>query len=326
MVIATLMRRLSALACGVLTGWLAVACSPTRDASEATRYLYVVNCDARVDKLDTHARKKVDTFHLSERSGSPPAVPSAPDGKMDGCLAQRVLVDSAARQVRLVAPKEARLDSAGLQEFQLLTLSLPDWKLMDVRPAGKLPEAPQLQQDAAGDMRVLRDSEWTPVMQMDLGGYKGYDGATGNLIVASSGSVSLLSLLSAKSDRLALGLADQRTRAFTQLADLPPTTLRHVHLAPGGGFVLIEATEGTDTSAKRSGALRLYDASSKLVAEVADERVRGMTFVALTPNGMAAYRSGSEYYFVSFGHTFGNAAVTTPIPDPASPGLVFTAQ
>lgn len=326
MVIVTSMRSVSALAFAVLTGLLAVACSPAQDVIEATRYLSVVNCDARVDKLDTHARKQVDSFHLSKHSGSPAAVPLAPDGRMDGCLAQRVLVDSAARQVRLIAPKQARLDSAGLQEFQLLTLSLPDWKLLDVRPAGKLPEAPQLQQDAAGGVRVLRNGEWTPVMQMDLRGYTGYDSAVGNLILASSGSVSLLSLLTAKSERLALGLADQRIRALTPLADVPPTTLRHVHLAPGGGFVLIEATEGTDTSAKRSGVLRLYDARGKRVAEVVDERVRGMTFVALTPNGMAVYHSGSAYYFVSFGHTFGNAAVTAPFPDPGSPGLVFTAR
>jgi hypothetical protein len=135
-----------------------------------------------------------------------------------------------------------------------------------------------------------------------------------------------LSLLSAKSDQLALGLADQRARTVTRLADPPPTTLRHVHLAPGGGFVLVEATDSRNAPARRTGALRLYDASGKPVAEWQDERIRNMAFVALTGNGMAVYSASGDYQFIAMGRPFAATPVTMPMPELAAPGLVFAAQ
>jgi hypothetical protein len=303
-----------------------LACSPAPDSRTSQRFLYVVSCDARVDKLDTVNDKKVETFHLSERSGSPPAVPAPADGKMDGCLAQRLQVDGAGKHASLIAPKQARLDSAGLQEFQALTFSLPDWKLVATQAAGKLPQAPWLQLQTGSELKVLDDAQWSPQTQLDLRHYQGQDDAVTGIIVASSGSTSLLSLLYAKSDQLALGLADPRARTLTRLTDLPTTSLRHVHLAPGGGFVLVELTEPNVSPAKRTGALRLYDSNGKQAAQWMDERLRGMSFVALTPNGKAVYRNGTEYHFVSMGRPFGSAAVTQPMPELAAPGLVLTAQ
>ncbi len=309
-----------------LAGLLAGACSSAQEAGQGQRFLYVVNCDARVDKLDTFERKKVESFNLSARSGSPPAVPTAPDGKMDGCLAQRVLVDAAAHHVSLMSPKEARLDSDGMQEFQAVTFTLPDWKLVSVQSAGRHPEAPRLQHGATGDLKVLSEAEWLPVTQLDLRGYKGHDGNLGGLILASSGNTSLLSLLSATSVRLTLGLASQTARTVVGLTNLPQTTLRHIQLAPGGGFVLVEATQTTGASASRTGVLSLYDTSGKQVAEWADQRVREMAFVALTPNGTAVYHKGLDYVFIPMGRSFGNAPVVKPMPDLAEPGLVFSAQ
>ncbi|MCC7067246.1 MAG: hypothetical protein IT523_02200 [Burkholderiales bacterium] len=305
--------------------------------SLGARYLYVVDCDGRVDKLDTEARRKVASFHLSDKSGSPPAVATAPDGKMDGCLAARVLPDASGQQVSLIAPKTARQDSEGLQEFQRLTFSLPDWKLVAAVPAGKLPEAPQLQRDASAPqgVRVLRDDQWMPVTYLDLQEYAGKSADIDGIIVESSSGVSLLSLLDApQSKQLALGLANTVTRKLTKLNDLPPTTLHHVHLAPGGGYVLVEVVNNAGNGVvTRTGALRLYDDSGKVAVGLTDERLGkpGSTlgFIALTGNGDAVYGEGGDYYFVALGRAFPNpasAAVTAPIPDPVAPGVVFAAQ
>lgn len=322
----------TALLCAV-AAWLVNACSPapapvpkiaTNNAS--TRFLYVVNCDARVDKLDSSTRKLVESFLLSERSGSPPAVAAAPDRKMDGCLAQRVVADSKGENVSLVAPKSARLDSDGLQEFQALTFVLPEWRLTATLPAGKMPEAPRLELDASGRVHVLNDENWTPVTMLDLSKYKRQDAATGGLMLASSGNSVLLSLLSAKSDKLAFALADTTALTVTRLENLPVTTAGHAHLAPGGGYVLVEATESPQTDAKTTGALKLYDAAGNRVGEWADESIRNMAFVALTPTGDAVYRSDSGYRFIALGRPFGTAAVTKPMPDLAEPGLVYAAK
>ena len=161
---------------------------------------------------------------------------------------------------------------------------------------------------------------------LDLNKYKGQEADAAGLVLASSGNTSLLSLLSAKSDKLAFGLADLTAHTVTRLDNLPPTSLGHVHLAPGGGYVLIEATEGADPQAKTTGALQLYDVVGKRVGEWKDESIRSMVFVALTPNGTAVYRSDNGYHFLAMGRPFGAASVTKPMPGLAEPGLVFSAK
>ena len=322
----------AALLCASV-GLVVAACSPApapapkvaADTGSA-RFVYVVGCDARVDKLDLADQKKVESFLLSERSGSPPAVAAAPDGKIDGCLAQRVVTDGKGESVSLIAPRNARLDSDGLQEFQALTFSVPEWKLTATLPIGKLPEAPRLKLDAAAGLRVLNDAQWTPVTMLELSKYKGQPADAAGLVLASSGNTSLLSLLSAKSEKLAFGLADSAALTVTRLDNLPVTTLGHVHLAPGGGYVLVEATESDETNAKATGALQLYDAAGKRVGEWKDEAIRNMAFVALTPNGNAVYRSDTGYHFLAMGRPFGAAAVTKPMPELTEPGLVFSSK
>jgi hypothetical protein len=102
--------------------------------------------------------------------------------------------------------------------------------------------------------------------------------------------------------------------------------LRHVHLAPGGGYVLVEVTEAAGSTAKRTGVLRLYDNNATQVAELVEPRIRDMAFVALTPNGIAVYQKGGAYDFIPMGRAFGSAKVTTPLPALAEPGLVYAAR
>ena len=337
-------RRLVVMAAAayVTLSVLLAACNKPQDAAksvvqsaQSTRFLYVVNCSGRVDKLDTRERKLVSSFTLAERSGTAtdaPAVPSlaSSGGQMDGCLAQRVLVDAAGTAVSLIAPKDARLDSNGLQDFQALTFALPQWTLTRTEPAGKLAVAPWLQRDAAGKLRMLPENPSLATVPLDLREFKGAANDIGGVLLQSSGDVSLLSLLLKDSTQLALGIANAKTRTLTTLPELPPTTLRHAHLAPGGGFVLIEATSVAAPN-QRTGALRLADANGKTVADLSDERVRNMAFIALTPNGLAVYADAAgAYHFVSLGQPFGaTEVVQSPLAAPSAapaPALVFAAE
>ena len=330
-----------AAVCAALSVFLA-ACNKPQDAvksvaqsADAARFLYVIHCDGRVDKLDTRERKLVSSFALSDRSSTSAAAPAVPSlassgGQMDGCLAQRVLVDAAGTAVSLIAPKEARTDSNGLQDFQALTFALPQWTLTSTQPAGKLAEAPWLQRDATGRLQVLPDNPLLVAAPLDLREFKAASKDIGGLLLQSSGDASLVSLLVKDSTQLALGVANAKTRTLHQLADLPPTAPRWVHLAPGGGVVLVELASAA-ASGQRTGALRLYDANGKSVADVTDERVRNMAFVALTPNGLAVYGDkAGAYHFVSLGQTFGSASVLqSPLALPSAapaPALVFSAE
>ena len=324
------MRAAPAVLLVAASGLAVIACSPTPAPAPnvsldntSNRFLYVVNCDSRVDKLDLTRQEVVASFHLNDRAGSSSAVPASPDGKIDGCLVQRVVTDVKGEKVSLIAPKSARLDSDGLQEFQALTFVLPDWRLTATLPAGKLPEAPRLKLDANGSPQVLNDAQWTPETMWDLSMYKGQDNASG-LVLESSGVAALLSLLSAKSDKLAFGLAESTARTLVNLESLPITTLRHVHLAPGGGYVLVEGTESTEKDAKTTGVVHLYNAVGEYVAERKDDSIRSMVFVALTPNGYAVYQSENRYQFIAMGRPFGALAVTKPMSELAEPGLVFS--
>lgn len=310
-----------------LLALLAAACTQRQDpASE--RFLYVVNCVASVDKLDTQEGKRIATFNLAERSALVPLLASAASG-LDGCIAERVAHDVAAKQVHVVVPTQTRLSANGSRDFQLLTFALPDWAFVSAQLAGNgLEDAPYLQRSADGALRVQPARDWTAVTEIDLREYKGAAQVSGNQIIESSGGVSLLRLFTGEPNRLLLALADQSARTLTPLTDLPSTTALNVHLAPGGGFVLVEVTEPTGTPARRTGALRLYDGSGKTVADLADEAVGTMSFLALTPNGLAIYHMGSDYRFVAVapkGQRFGSAPVTQPLPD-ARPALVFAAQ
>ncbi len=308
---------------------LLAACSQkTGIASE--RFLYVVGCEARVDKLDTAEGKKVATIALAERSPLVPKVPSAQSG-LDGCIAESVLHDATGKQVNVIVPTTTRVDSNGKRDFQWLTFALPEWTFVSAKPAGAgLEQPPFLQRDASGVIGVKWAEERSMSTELDLRDYKNTESVLANTIIESSGDSTLLRVFTADKSRFTLGLANQRTRALTLLTDLPSTTVTNVHLAPGGDYVLVEVTERTDGKSspiRRTGALRLYDAQGKSV-DVMDEGSRNSAFLALTPNGAAVYRSGDEFRFVVLaakGTRFGNAAVTLSSPE-FKPGLVFAGE
>ncbi len=308
-------------------GLLLAACSQKAEIT-SERFLYVVDCEARVDKLDTAEGKKLATITLAEQSPLVPKVPSAQSG-LDGCIAESVLHDATAKQVHVIVPTTTRVDSNGKRDFQWLTFALPEWNFVSAKPAGAgLEQPPFLQSDASGVISVKRAEDRSMATELDLRDYKNAGSVLANTVIESSGDTALLRIFTADKSRFTLGVANRRTRALTVVTDLPSTTVANVHLAPGGDYVLAELTEPNSAPTTRTGALRLYDAAGKSVADVQDAAIRNSVFLALTPNGSAVYRSGSEYRFVTVapkGHRFGNAAVTQSSPE-FKPGLVFAAQ
>lgn len=311
----------------VMATMFTAACSQKPELA-GERFLYVIDCEARVDKLDTVEGTKLASIALAERSPLVPKVQSAQSG-LDGCIAESVLKDATGNLVNVIVPTTTRVDSEGKRDFQWLTFALPDWTFVSAKPAGAgLEQPPFLQREGGGAVSVaLAESRNTPP-ELNWRDYKNTAAVLATTILQSSGDTSLLSVFTTDKSRFTVGLANQRTRVLTLLADLPSTTVTNVHLAPGGDYVLAEITEPNSSPINRTGALRLYDATGKSVADVRDEAIRNSAFVALTPNGSAVYRSGSEYRFIMIapkGTRFGNAAVTQSSLE-LQPGLVFAAQ
>lgn len=312
---------------------LLAACSPkaaqeTGAAQPDARFLYVVDCEAQVDKLDTVKAERLTTIALAQQSERVPKVASAQSG-LDGCIAESVLQDPTTKAVSVIVPTTTRVDSEGKRDFQWLTFALPDWTLVSVKPAGTgLVQPPFLDRDAAGALVVKRAEERNVTVEVDVHGYQNADGVLATELIESSADTALLRAFTGEKSRFVLALANRRTRVLTPLRDLPNTTVGNVHLAPGGQFVLVEVTRPGSASVRRTGALRLYDAAGNAVRDVTDQGSPDSVFLALTPNGLAVYRSGRDYHFVKLapeGTHFGTAIVTQPLPE-ARPGLVYSAQ
>ena len=322
--------RLAVFACFAALA-LTLGCT-SKEAATSERFVYVIDCEARVDKLDTVAAKRVASIALSEKSALVPKVASATAG-LDGCIAESVLHD-AAGQVNVLVPTTTRLDQNGKRNFQVLTFALPEWSFVSAKAVGSGTEQVQfLDRDQAGQFRVTTFADRVAATDIDLRDYQKIGDAAktsvlANSIIESSGGVALVNLFTADKSRQVLALADQRARTLNQVFDVASSAAMMVHLAPGGAFVLIEMMDAASTPPRRTGALRLIDANGKIVNEMADAEIRDHDFVTLTPNGYAVYVNNRGYLFVPIAPKntrFGNAMVTQPSPE-AKRGLVFAAQ
>ncbi|MCZ2133894.1 MAG: hypothetical protein LC098_00445 [Burkholderiales bacterium] len=289
----------------------------------AARYLYVVDCIGRVDKIDTLQQELAASHVLTE----PMALPSAPwvalpliEGGRDGCLTQSPLINADGTELSLIASKGARTDADGMMDYQILTFRLPQWTLVAAKHWGRADDNRlQLVRDGDGALRVLADPPQTTA------GRSYAFGAGGNAIwgkwVQRSAGVSLIALSGPRRDEFLLGLAkvDGDAGGLVRIANDLYTDPRFVHLAPGGTFVLVEEVTPSDNRPLRTGRLRLYDSTGAMAGELHDDTLPGstwgeMTFVTITPNGYAVYvdRYSGAYRFVPLGRTFANEPVEVP--------------
>jgi hypothetical protein len=300
---------------------LAVATGCQTQAA-APRYLYVVTCDARVDKLDTVAGRKMASYDLAKASGEQHLIPSAEAG-MDGCLAYQAQFDAAVSAFYLVAPVQASIKPDGTKDYRILSFSIPAIQLAKSMPAGSnLTDPPHLELSSGGVPRTLAASEWRPPTEIDLSTFAPSHERLGNQIIESSGDRALLRLFTADPKELMLAVANTKSKTIAKLQSTPPTTARNAHLSPGGDVVLTEVTEGAGQP-KKTGRLVLFDANTgRQIQEVSDPAARDQYFLTVSPSGQAIYHSGETYSFVGLKGNFGTQAVIHVL-DSSYPSVFF---
>ena len=307
---------------------------PLIKASSSERYVYLISCDGEVNKLDTATGSRVYGFLLADRTELAPRLSGAREG-LDGCIAENILHEASAKQVHIIVPTTTREDGEGKRNFRWLTFALPDWNLIGSKPAGdKLESAPIFVRDAnatSGAISVKRAADQAYPTEIDLSGYQGngdiaITNILGNTIRQRSGDAALLVLHTGDAKRFRLGLADLKQRTLTLIVDRAATEAFDFHLAPGGGFVLIQTLLVDDKSTRRPGALSLVDSNGKVVTDIANAGISDHEFVTLTPNGFAVYVNNLGYRFIAIAPKntrFGSAVVTRPF-EVSRPAVVFS--
>ena len=97
-----------------------------------------------------------------------------------------------------------------------------------------------------GTLKILRPGDWTPKTDLDLSDYGPDMTRTPNQILEGSEDQVLLRLFTGDDKQLVLAVADRKTHKLVRLQGIPTTVAPNVHLAPGGGYVLIEETAASE--------------------------------------------------------------------------------
>jgi hypothetical protein len=309
---------------GARWGWLAVllaagtACQPE---PPVPRYLYVVTCDARVDKLDTSAARKEASYDLAASALS--AILPAGNQSIDGCLAYHPVFDTGGALLYFVSPTQTQANPDGTRDYRVLGFSVPSMKLVKNLPAGAhQSEAPHLELAPDRSLRVVPAKEWRAATEIDLTAYGPTHEALPNQIIESSGDRTLLRTFAATPEELRLAVADTKAKTLVWLKSPPPTTALLAHLAPGGDVVMIEVTEAGKATEK-TGTLALFDSNTGAsLEERAAGRARSQYFLAISPDGKGVYHSGEDYSFIDLKRTFSSQSVAHPL-DPNRPAAFF---
>jgi hypothetical protein len=291
--------------------------------AQSGRYVYVVLCDARVDKLDTASDRVAETYDLARRSGPRQLIPQV-DGVLDGCLANETIYFASKSTFYTVVPTQAESRPDGSNDYRILGFSVPELQLVsDVAAGTGLGEAPHLEFDPAGIPKAIDQSKWVPQTDVDISRFRFAGAATRNEILESSAGHYLLRLFDRRIDELTIAVADEESKALVVLRDLPPTTALNVHLAPGGSYVLVEETGETRTSAVKTGRIVLYDSKTgSRIRSLSNPQIRKLYFLAISPNGKAIYHDSRNYIFVDLEQKASTDVVVLP-PTVPSPGLFF---
>lgn len=285
-------------------------------------YLYVVTCDARVDKLDTIAGRKLASYDLAQDSDAKQLLPTAAGG-FDGCLAYQAQMDIEASTFYFVSPVQALSKPDGTRDYRVLGFSIPAIRLVKNMPAGSSPaDPPHLDITPGGVPRTLPNSEWHPSTDIDISTFAPNREKLGNQIIESSGDRALLRIFTANPNELMLAIANTKSKTIATLQSIPPTTALNAHLSPDGDAVMIEVTESAGQP-KKTGRLVLFDANTGgQVQEISDSIVRDQYFLAISPSGKAIYHSGESYSFVALKRAFAIGAVTHAL-DSSYPAIFF---
>lgn len=290
--------------------------------TETGRYVYVVTCGGRVDKLDSIEARKTQSVDLAKAEGNEHLIPAV-QGVLDGCLSYQALYDGKASAFYTIAPVQAEPKADGTKDYRILEFSVPALRLVKSFPAGSnQQEPPHLRLIGADrEPRAVPAAEWSPRTDVDLSDYGPEHSKSPNQILEASGGSALLRMFTANPSELALAVADARKKTLTRLRSLPSTVAPDAHLAPGGQYVLVEETTEGEKPVK-TGKLTLFDATTGTVLqELSNPAVKHQYYLTIAPAGKAIYHSGEEYSFIALSKTVEPAQVTRPAATSADPGV-----
>jgi hypothetical protein len=309
----------------ILLAVLLVGTPACQSPPAAGRYLYAISCDARVGKFDTLAQQKLNDYDLAERTGKEQIIPRG-KGTLDVCLANDLAYDADTFIFYVLAPLQARLKPDGTMDYRVLGFSVPGLQLVKNLPGGdSLSIPPHLQIGPAGAVKAVKDSEWSPLTDLDLSSFAPDGKRLPNQILEVSGDAVLLRLFTANQNELSLAVAHRQSKTLVRLQDLIATAAPNVHLAPGGSEVLVEDT-GSGPKVVKSGKFSIYSAKTgRLIKTYSDPRVKDLYFLAISPTGKVIYSSMDNYWFQDLGRTYPADAVMRPFSS-ARPGLFFAGQ
>jgi hypothetical protein len=257
--------------------------SPQSQTATPGRFLYVISCDARVDKLDTVANRKLNTYDLANQTGKESLIPRV-QGPLDGCLASQVVFDSKSStfSTAVAVTNEPRAD--GTKGYRVLTFSVPEMRLVKQQDGGENLDAPPHLELQLGALKILKPGNWTPQTELDLSDFSPDMTRTPNQVLESSGDQVLLRLFTGDDTQLVIAVADRKIHKLVRLQGVPTTVTPNVHLAPGGAYVLIEET-GAGEKPEKTGKLFLFDAmTGRLQTELNDGRINKLYFLAISPD------------------------------------------
>jgi hypothetical protein len=283
-----------------------------------------------VDVIDTAVGKIIGTYNLAERTRGKNLIPEI-QGTIDQCLTDEALFDASSGVFFTAVPETQELKPDGSRNFHLLGFSVPGLELVKVLPGGSgLNAEPHVVWNGKGTPQVVRDSDWTPVSQMELSDFAPDRKAIPNQILERSGQTVLFHLFTADANEVVLAVAEESSKTVTRLLNVPPTSPLNAHIAPGGGYVYLEETKNTEEESTKTGKSDLFDSrTGHLLQRFADPHIRAMALLAIAPLGKAVYHTGSVYWFLDLGskwyHSFGTRQVTRPITNDY-PGLFFADQ
>lgn len=302
-----LLGALLSLLCGLAMA-RCVAAAPARPA----RYMYVIGCEATVDKLDTYTGTQVEEVDLATRTGVHRIIP-APSDPQQFCLSEGALYARAKRIFYTVIALKSDVDPDDPQDYDVLGFSVPGLHLVYHRPAARhAEEAPKIVLRAGGAVALQTDMEPMEGSIVDLG----VDAQTGlpvhARIIETAGKTSLIQLLPTPAGELEIATW-RAGHPYVRLHDTPSTTVDNVHLTPGGQAVLVEETKLSGGTMIKTSRLAIFDSDTGArLSEISDPAVRNGSLVAIAPVGKAVYYDGRRYRFVTLGRSFAGEPAVRP--------------
>ena len=181
------MRHLFLLAWGLLAA--AQDIPETRD-----RYLYVITCDGRVDKVDTLNGETSFSAQLAERTGKQTL--DSRCGRhaqwLFNLTARPMTPKNLSCTRSLRSPRMPLPD--GTRDYRALSFSVPGLELINSRPAAEHAALPPRLVLGQGEIKIVPEAEWTPPVFRP-----------GTQVLAQSGPVFLLRVFCRRSRAIDFG-------------------------------------------------------------------------------------------------------------------------